>query len=336
MPLRPDLPPTTPVGVRDLPPSETAIFVALETALTDTFSEWGYQRVITPAFELAHVLELGLGPASSRKLLRFVDPQNGEVLALRSDITPQIARLVCGGPMRDVEPPIRLCYFGRVFRLRQHSEFQRREVAQAGVELIGPDDAESDVEILRLCDAALAAAGGTGRRLSIGHAGLVNAAFADLDLSDEQQGQLANLLHRKDAAGLASTAAECGLGQRRTTVLTTLCGLFGRADAVLDRAQGLIDALPAARPFIERLAQVADGLRQTGVLQRCLLDLGETLGFGYYTGVVFHAYLPGVGQAVASGGRYDTLLSRYGRNLPAAGFAIDEEGLSGEEAWVRS
>ena len=108
--------------------------------------------------------------------------------------------------------------------------------------------------------------------------------------------------------------------------LYSLCTLYGEPTDVLADVTKLSTKFPALENPIERLKAVLDGLGD--VKERCLLDLGETQRFDYYTGVVFHAYIPGAGQAVATGGRYDQLLARYGRDLPAAGFAIDEEGLT--------
>lgn len=311
------VPATLPVGVRDYPPALAEPFYRLQATLVETFCSSGYQNVMTPAFELAHVFELGLGPDAAARVLRFVDPQNGDVLALRSDITPQIARMVCG-PMKDAELPIRLCYFGRVFRLREHADWQRREVAQAGIELIGVDGPAADAEVVSLCDAALAAAVvDSDHVISIGHAGLVSSVLEGLDRGSE----IRHLIARKDMDSLPDLLH--GVPADRRTAVAALPTLYGEPMDVLKRARA-ISALPST-PLDELEATVA---ALGGVHGRIQLDLGEMLGFGYYTGLVFQAWLPGVGQAVAAGGRYNTLLERYGRDLPAAGFALDEEGLT--------
>ena len=218
-------PRTTPVGVRDFPPEAAAAFYALERELTEAFSAAKYQRVITPAFELAHVLERGLGPDAA-PVLRFVDPQNGEILALRSDITPQIARLVCG-PMGDAALPLRLSYFGRVFRLRTHSEFQRREVAQAGVELIGANGAAVDAELLALCDRALGLAGPGDHVFSIGHVGIVTAALAACGIENARDAELIALLRKKDRQAVELAARERGATPEAAANLASLTTLMG-------------------------------------------------------------------------------------------------------------
>ncbi len=327
MPLRPDVPATTPVGIRDFTPAQAAEVQALEAELTSTFAGRGYQRVVTPTFELTQVFERGLGPDGAARVLRFVDPQNGEVLCLRSDVTPQIGRMMAG-PMVESALPVRLCYFERVFRLRQHSEFRRREVMQAGVELIGEAGPDADVEVLLLCDEALRAAGEREHRLSIGHVGIIAAAFDGLNVTTDQAGHLKALLRRKDGASLEKLGAELGIDGKRLALLSALCRAYGQPEEVLAEARSLATDTPALEESLDRLRQVVDALAAHDVADRCLLDLGEVLGFGYYTGLVFHVYVPGVGRSVASGGRYDELLGRYGRALPACGFAIDEESVT--------
>ena len=302
-------------------------FYKLQAALTGAFENNGYQRVLTPAFELAHIFERGLSATEASRLLRFVDPQNGEVLALRSDITPQIARLMAG-PMADVDVPVRLCYFGRVFRMREHLEFQRRELAQAGVELIGPANAEADAELIRVCSDSLNAADVTNCRVSLGHVGILHSVLDGLEITAAQAQELRALLLKKDRAGVAGLAQKLAISDERSEALAALCGLYGHADEILPRAEKLFENIPEAASGLSRLKAILDALRGHPSFEQIIVDLGEMQGFGYYTGFVFHVYVTGIGHAVASGGRYDTLIAKYGRDIPAAGFAIDEEGLT--------
>ncbi|HIA00681.1 MAG TPA: ATP phosphoribosyltransferase regulatory subunit [Myxococcales bacterium] len=318
---------TTPVGVRDFTPDMAADFYQLQSALTGTFEANGFQRVLTPAFELAHVFERGLSSAEASRLLRFVDPQNGEVLTLRSDITPQIARLIAG-PMAHVKAPVRLCYFGRVFRLREHLEFQRRELAQAGVELIGPPGADADAEVIRVCADSLEAADVRQCHFSLGHVGILHAALGGLDISDTEAQELRALLLKKDAAGVKSLGIKRGIAGDRLDALVSLCTLYGTPDDVMERASIELACIPNVGQYIARIQEILAVLKGHNCTQNMVLDLGEMLGFGYYTGFVFHVYIASNGEAIASGGRYDTLIAKYGRDIPAAGFAIDEEGLT--------
>jgi ATP phosphoribosyltransferase regulatory subunit len=322
-----DVPATTPVGVRDFPPELAGAFYELQTLLVQTFTAQGYERVLTPTFELARVFERGLGPNEASRIMRFVDPQNGEVLAMRTDITPQIARMMAGA-LTDAPLPARLCYFGRVYRLRRHYEFQRREIAQAGIELIGADGVDADIEVLRLCDAALTSASPRTHTISIGHMGVLSAVLEGLEMSETSVAVLRNLLSKKDSVGVQNFASGRGVDAAHSQLLSRLCELYGHPDEVFSAVDELRDRIPAVAEPLTHLRSVVDSLNKTETGPRCLIDLGEMQGFGYYTGIVFHAYAEGIGQAVASGGRYNKLLGRYGRDLPAAGFAIDEEGLT--------
>ena len=315
----------TPVGVRDYTPELAEAFYSLQGELMAAFKSAGYSPIITPTFELAAVFERGIGPDDAARVLRFVDPQNGDVLALRSDITPQIARLV-SGTMRHVALPLRLSYFGRVFRLRQHVEFQRREVAQAGIELIGTAGTSSDVEVLRVCDSALAAVSPSPVVLSLGHVGLLRTLLDRLP-DTVPAAALRERIRRKDRAGTLSILSEAGVSDDDAAPIAALIGMHGAPRSVLAAAAALAERVSLLRPALSELEAVVSAL-MPGLASELILDLGEMLGFDYYTGVVFHAYIDGAGSAVASGGRYDTLLARYGRDLPAAGFAVDGEVLA--------
>ena len=316
------LPSSTPLGVRDYPPAAAAEFYSLQGQLLYTFEESGYQRVMTPMFELAAVFERGLSPLEASRLLRFTDPQTGDPLVLRSDMTPQIARLVCGA-LADAPLPLRLCYFGRVFRLRQHSEFQRREVAQAGVELVGDSTEAADVEVIRLCDRALQAAQVPDSFVfSLGHVGVL--ALALQNVPARHLPMVRDLLRKKDIAGLQQELSF--LSSETQDLLLNIATWHGKPAEVFERARPWAETYPSIRTAIDHLRRLLDGLGDTA--KRCLVDLGQMLGFGYYTGLVFHAWAPGAGNAIASGGRYDNLVARYGRDLPSVGFAIDEEGIT--------
>src|SRR5262245_63024544 len=166
------------------------------------FEAWGYALIVTPVFECADVLERGLGPDARAAAIRFVEPGTGEIVALRPDITPQVARLVATR-MAETEGPIRLCYEGAVNRLA--GELGQREVLQAGIELIDAPEPEGDAEVLAVAAAALAATRLPETRLDVGH---VAPARCVLEAAPdaEARGRLAAALARKDRAGLRAQA----------------------------------------------------------------------------------------------------------------------------------
>src|SRR5262245_51814825 len=158
-----------PTGMRDFAPRAAAFRRRVAELLLGVFERWGFARVITPAFEYEEVLALGLGPAGRASAIRFVEPSSGQVVALRPDITPQIARLVATR-FRDERGPLRLCYEGTVVRLERGA--RSREVIQAGVELCGVPGSRGDAELIGLGAAALAAAGLGEPTIDLGHLGL--------------------------------------------------------------------------------------------------------------------------------------------------------------------
>src|SRR5258707_6160926 len=163
-----------PAGMRDLLPPEALRRRRLSWRLLDHFALYGYELVTPPAFELADVLERGLGTLDPRDVLRFVEPESGEVAALRPDVTPQIARMAATR-LADRPPPMRLCYEGTVLRRRQERARKHRQIPQAGVELLGGGGPEGDIELMEVAAGAARAAGLADFVLDLGHADIARA-----------------------------------------------------------------------------------------------------------------------------------------------------------------
>jgi ATP phosphoribosyltransferase regulatory subunit len=287
------------------------------------FEAWGYARLITPVFEHADVLERGLGHGAKASAIRFVEPGTGEIVALRPDITPQIARIVATR-LADVECPLRLCYEGMVLRLA--NELGQREILQAGIELVGADEPAGDAEVLAVAAAALAATQLPELRLDVGHVAAARCVLAAAP-DDEARRRLSTALSRKDRAGLRAAAR--ALPAEIAPLAEALGSLWGPADATLARAR----ALPWPADVRAALDQLAAVLAAFAALAdppapALTIDLGDLRGFDYYTGVRFAGYAGGAPDAVLRGGRYDELIGRYGRPHRATGFAIDLEALA--------
>jgi ATP phosphoribosyltransferase regulatory subunit len=309
--------------VRDFLPRAAARRRAIAARVTDVFEAWGFARIITPVFEVADVLERGLGESSRAAAIRFVEPGTGEVVALRPDITPQIARVVATR-LTEGHGSIRLCYEGAVVRLT--SEHVQREILQAGIELIDAPAPRGDAEVLAVAASALAASKLPETRLDLGHvapARYVLAAAPD----DDVRAHLAQAINNKDRVGLRVIAKQ--LPEHIAPLAVALAGLWGAADVTLAKANALPwpvevrAALAELRAVIDAFGELAD--RPVPALT---IDLGDLRGEGYYTGVRFAGYAGGAPQAVLRGGRYDELIGRYGRAAKATGFAIDLEALA--------
>lgn len=312
-----------PAGVRDFLPRAAARRRSLAGRVMEVFEAWGYARIITPVFECADVLERGLGSDARASAIRFVEPGSGEVVALRPDITPQVARVVATR-LADVEGPIRLCYEGAVTRLA--GEAGQREILQAGIELVEAGEPAGDAEVLAVAAAALAASQLPETRLDLGHvapARFVLGAAPD----DAARARIAAALARKDRAGLKIAART--LAPAIAPLAEALVSLWGPAEPTLAKALALpwptdvLHALERLRAVMVAFTELADHPAPP-----LTIDLGDLRGEGYYTGVRFAGYAAGAPEAVLRGGRYDELIGRYGRAARATGFAIDLEALA--------
>jgi len=300
-----------PAGMRDLLPEEAAARRSLARRVLDVVTLHGYGLVTLPVFEFADVLERGLGTLDPSDVLRFVEPESGEVAALRPDMTPQIARVVATR-LRDRPPPVRLAYEGTVVRRRSGRARKHRQIPQVGVELAGVPGPGGDLELLALAAGALRAAGLERFTLDLGDAGIVRALLAGR--APEEQARLSEALARKDE------------GAVKDATLAALLRLQGGRDAIVEGTR-LLARTPAA-DAVARLLAIFDAAVARGLGAHVQADLGEMRGFAYYTGPLFHAYAAGTGDAVLSGGRYDELLARFGCPMPAAGFAVDLDRLT--------
>ena len=310
-----------PAGLRDLLPDHSAHLAELSGKLHEVFSAHRYRRVLLPTLERLDVVERGLSPSAVAGVLKFVEPGSGEVVAIRPDITPQIARLYAARP--DALPaPARLCYDGPVLRAREARAGRPREVYQAGVELLGMGGPGADAEALVVLARALEAVGLGGAVIEVGHARFAQEVIAAAGLPPAARAEAAVALSRKDEGALAALARRSRGRAQARAALPLLAGLYG--DGALARAQAVARASPRAGEALREVEAALRLARRRG-LGAVEVDLGEVRGLGYYTGVTFAGYAHGAGSAVAAGGRYDGLLARFGRPAPAIGFAVDLE-----------
>jgi ATP phosphoribosyltransferase regulatory subunit len=302
-----------PPGTRDVLPEEMRELRLICERMRTCFEDSGYGEIHTPALEYEEVLRLGEERAAGARYRTF--DEQGDVLALRSDMTIPVARVVATR-YRDVEPPLRFCYFARAWRTAERGVGEPREFLQGGLELIGVPGAGGDAEVVTLTLAALGEAGLRRHRMGVGDASLYRTLLKSLDVPEERHLPLLECLSRRDLVGLDMRVSALGLGAREHELLVRLPELRGGHD-VLQRAAG-----PAGEAA-ERLRALHELLEERGVADRVIFDLGLVRELGYYTGVVFEVYDPAVGFTLGGGGRYDEVLGRFGRDLPACGLAMD-------------
>lgn len=313
-----------PSGTRDVLPDEMRELRTITATALAAFERAGYGEVATPALEYEETLARG-DVAGALPAYKLFD-EHGSVLVLRSDMTVPIARLVATR-FATSEPPLRLCYLAHAYRGVRPQRGQPREFLQAGIELIGAPAPEGTAEALTvLCD-VLDAVGLEGYRIGFGDVGLYQALLDGYGVAAGAREPLLHELVTRDFVGLEREVAALALGADASELLVrvpqlrggpeVLAGLAGRAGEAAEGLRGVHALLP------ERVAD------------RLIFDLGLVRSLGYYTGAIFQVYDPALGVPIGGGGRYDDLLGRFGRPLPAVGFALTAErlhiALAGEE-----
>jgi ATP phosphoribosyltransferase regulatory subunit len=305
-------------------PDETREVRAITDTLRRVFERHGYGEIYTPALEYESVLARA-DMEEARPAYRVFD-ETGAVLVLRSDMTVPIARVVATR-YTNSEPPLRFCYFAHCYRGVRPQRGQPRELLQAGIELIGSPAPEGTAEALTVLCHALDATGLKDYRVGLGDASLFPALMASLSVPEEIREGLLQTLEMRDFVGLEGVLAESGVSGEAAALLVEVPQRRGGAEVLAD--------LPApAEEAVTGLQRVLE-LLEPDAAARVIFDLGLIRNIGYYTGAVFEVYDPALGAPIGGGGRYDELLARFGRRLPAVGFALGVDrlhiALAGEE-----
>lgn len=307
---------TTPKGVRDYLPQEAAWRREVENKIHQVFSSYGYQEVVTPTVEYVNLFSRGNGPDDANTY-RFVD-REGQILALRPDMTTPIARVVAS--RLQAEPlPMRLCYFGNLFRYADPQAGRQREFTQAGVELLGNDGPEADAEVVALACRTLTAVGVRDFRIDIGHVGFVQTLLKDASLSEEVEEDVKQALVHKDLVLLEKLVCQHVQDAELSNILLRLLDLRGGIE-IIDEARRVFKGRTI--PALDNLAIIYRRLEMLGLESMITIDLGMVKALDYYTGLIMEGYSRELGYYLCSGGRYDRLLGEFGCPLPATGFAL--------------
>ncbi len=313
-----------PSGTRDVLPDETREVRAITDTLRGVFERHGYGEVYTPALEYESVLQRA-DMAEARPAYRVFD-ESGAVLALRSDMTVPIARVVATRYVNS-ELPLRFCYFAHCYRGVRPQRGQPRELLQAGIELIGAPAPHGTAEALAVLCHALDATGLKDYRIGLGDASLFPALMASLDVAEEARAGLLDALVLRDFVSLEQQLVDSGISGEAAELLAEVPQRRGGPEILAELPAPAEEAVTGLRNVHELLEPAVAG--------RVIFDLGLVRKIGYYTGAVFDVYDPALGAPIGGGGRYDELLGRFGRALPAVGFALGVDrlhiALAGEE-----
>lgn len=308
----------TPEGVRDIYNLECRKKMTVQNQLHHTLHLYGYQDIQTPTFEYMDVFREEIGTISSRELYKFFD-REGNILALRPDITPSIAR-AAATLFEYEEFPIRLCYIGNTFI--NHSSYQGRlkENTQLGAELIGEDSIEADAEMIAMLVDGLKNVGLKEFQVNIGHVDYLCALLESSGLQEEIKAEIYTLIANRNYFGVDEILDREGTESSIKEAFQILPELVGGVEVL--RKAATITTHPKAKSAIVRLLKIYVLLQLYGVEEHVTFDLSMSGSYGYYSGIIFRAYTYGTGDAVVRGGRYDHLLEKYGRSTPSIGFAI--------------
>ncbi len=305
-----------PLGMKDILIEDSYKKSRLQAAIEQVFSSYGYQKISTPTIEFSQTYENAFG-SKPNEMYKFFD-QDGQILGLRMDETVPIAR-VTASKFNNSNPPYRFQYCSNVFKLREIFAGKLGEVTDLGVELIGLDSS-SDIEVLACALDTLEAIGLDDYTLEIGNSDFFKKACHLLQLNDEITNNLADLIDRKSLVELNQYLQSLNLNNQQTAFFKAL-PLLGGSKKVLEEAlQYCFDE--QLQQCVLSLKQLSQQLEQLGYSDHVTFDLGKVPHLDYYTGIIFEGFTSNVGQNILSGGRYDSLLAKFGRDLPAIGFSV--------------
>lgn len=309
----------TPEGVRDIYNEEYEKKLILQDNLHKMLRQYGYHPVQTPTFEFFDIFGREIGTTPSKDLYKFFD-REGNTLVLRPDITPSIARLA-SKYFGEEDMPIRLCYMGNTFINNSSYQGRLKENTQLGAELIGDSTVDADAEMLSMVVECLKTAGLRDFQIAVGHADFFRGLMDAAGLFEEQEAELRSLISNKNFFGVEEFIGTLNLNEDLKQLFLILGDFYSDADG-LCKAKKYAAAYPRISKAIERLESLYDILEAYEISRYITFELGIISNYEYYTGIIFSGYTFGSGEAIVKGGRYDDLLTYFGKNSASIGFAF--------------
>ncbi len=311
-----------PDGVKEVLPPQAQKVEAARRRLLDLYDTWGYELVMTPLIEHLDSLLVGVGRDLELNTFKVTDQLTGRMLGIRVDITQQVARIDANHLSN--QGPVRFCYCSTVLHTLPANPLASRNPLQVGAELFGHSGVASDVEIISLMVETLNAMQVNQElSLDLGHVGIYGGLIGEASLTANQEAEYFELLQRKDLPEIARFLATSGLPETVKAHLAVLPTLHGGREVLQKARSCFADVETSIIDALDYLDALADQMSRRYPQLDLYFDLSELRGYNYHTGVVFAAYVPAFGQAVAKGGRYDEVGRDFGRARPATGFSAD-------------
>ncbi|MEZ4358448.1 MAG: ATP phosphoribosyltransferase regulatory subunit [Eubacteriales bacterium] len=308
----------TSVGVQDFLPVECFYKKRIENAIRNEFILSGYDEIETPSFEYYDVFSSGIGSYTQEKMIKFINDK-GRIMVLRPDLTVPIARMYAAS-FKGAKDPQRLCYIQNAFSSEEPGIGKANEYTQAGVELIGEPNFAGDVEVISLAIRTLKNIGLKDFKIDIGHVGFFKGIISGLNLDESDIDSIRSSIDQKNMLELENILEKLTIEKKTCEKLKKLPELFGDK-RILNIAMQMAEN-EEQRSSVENLIQVYEVLSSLGLEEYISIDLGMLHDIGYYSGIVFRGLTSSIGFPIISGGRYDELLSEFGIENTATGFAI--------------
>ena len=310
-----------PDGIEEVLPDEARRLESLRRKVLDSFDSWGYELVMPPMIEYLESLLTGVGSDMDLQTFKITDQLSGRMMGIRPDMTPQAARI--DAHYLKQEGATRLCYLGPVLLTRPDQFAGSREPLQVGAELFGSSQAAGDIEILSLMISTLELLDIESVHIDLGHVGVFRGLASEAGLSKEQEAALFNALQRKAGPEIESMLKDWQVKEPVCSQISALVSLNGDTRALELAVSSLSKAPESVKRALDELKTVVVNIAERLPDVPLYFDLAELSGYGYYTGVVFSAFVPGHGRAIAKGGRYDGIGKAFGRARAATGFGAD-------------
>ena len=314
-----------PDGVQETLPPDAQAVEKLRSKVLDTYATWGYDLVMPAMIEYIDSLLTGTAHSLDKKTFALVDQLSGKQMGVRSDMTPQVARidahLLADSERR--QRVSRLCYCGHLLHAQGDGITSSRTPLQIGAEIFGNATIAADVEVVSLMITTLHTVGLENASIDIGHVGIFRNLVRTTSLDHDQENRLFDMLQRKSIPELKIYLQQLPLTDSLREQFYQLALLNGDVSMLEEARQIYADCVDELHQSLDHIEAVVEAVQNKYADTLIHCDLSELRGYSYHTGLVFSAFLPGQGKEIARGGRYDDVGEVFGNARPATGFSAD-------------